>query len=408
MNGAAKTATPAVTDFTLESGASSLKGLKALNIKTDGVFTASGIELKEIADITLNGMGSVELGDLGAAAAEDSITLTAVGLAGTAGLKTGTINTSDGNSVDIDVSEVLGKVELGAITVAQKDGEATGSITITAEGTAKDISLGTLTAQTVTIDAGEALGSITQSGGVAADANNVIIIADEANFTGSGVGGNAVHVTAAKATISGGITDDFITIKGVALTKDDVATATLTGGLGVDTFRIDSTGVKASAKMIVTITDFNASVDILQIGSATGTVFSAGFTAMGASGFANLTASSKQDTFTTSSITDLSAGSGKDGVITLLSGNSTATAAQEAFFKQFNDFDSTLNFTASNTKLAKVDLDGSGTAEVVGLMNNGDFYTFNKVAGSASSVLVKLVGVTAEASYDFVFAVDAS
>lgn len=396
----------AAGDFALASG-SKVAGLKSLNVTTEGKFDASsGGGMTNIADITLTGMGAVVLGDLGSTTSEESITLTAVGLAGVSGvsgvdgLKTGGINTAAGYNVDINIAEVLGSVDLassGGITVESDSNGKTGSITITAEGTAGAIKLGKLTAKTVTIDAGDALGTIGGSGSAA-----VVITADEVSFTGSSIAANNVDVTAAKATIVGSLVADTIKVTGVVNAAETVVE--LTGGLGADTFTISggashsssfgtmvSSEANAAQKMLVTITDFEAGKDSIasfsaSITSLTGTTIIKGSTAA---------LKDSNGSINSSALNTSGANLGKIEFV-------SATAASD-FFATFKAFDSTLNLTVENTQFAAVDINGSSASGfVAGILHNNDFYTYNKAASNGDAVLIKLVGVdTAETVYDF-------
>lgn len=224
---------------------SSLAGLEALTVNSAKHFDATGINLAKVANVELSGAGSdaqVTLGNLGAADVDYNIAVSAEGLA--AGLEIGDIDTNEGQAINVNVASVLGGVDIGDVTVANDSG----SITIDANGTAGNIELGTLNAKTVTVDASGALGTVGAGAAVAIDAETV-------TFAGSLLKANEVSVTASKsATISGGIdADEFNIVANAA--AGDVATFTITGGLGADSFIIDHTTGDGALRL--TITDFN-------------------------------------------------------------------------------------------------------------------------------------------------------
>jgi hypothetical protein len=239
----------------LNLSGSNLTGLEALTVSSDGTFKATD-DLGKVANVTLSGTGSVELGNLGSTSLSDyGITVTATGLS--SGLVIGDI-TTNGTNITVDASGVLGEVTTGDITT----GDITGNVTVNVNGTGGDVTLGTLEAKTVTVNASGALGTLTAT----VDAETVTI-------TGAGLNDNDLTVTAIKsATITGGLGDDTIAVTSAA-DENSTATFTLRGGLGEDTFNITES---ADGKTVVTITDFSvAQGDVLKIGEPT-TAFAGG------------------------------------------------------------------------------------------------------------------------------------
>ena len=412
-------------DFTLTAPTSSLKGLKSLNVTSNGKFEST-TALGEVSELNLMGAGAIKLGALGDKKAEDSINITAVGLAGNkaattpiAGLETGAIATSASNSIDINVAEVLGSVYVsGDISVEDNatTGKKSGTITIEADGLMGNIAVsGSITAEEVNFNAADALGNVTNAADAAtaissvSGGESVTIIADKVDFIGSGLGFNSVKVTAEKATIVGGIKADYITVNAVAGTVK--TTAELTGGLGADVFDIVGTGITGTGQMVVTITDFAAGED--KIATLTGASFKTGID--GLISVSNLTTASGSAKGTQTNFTLTNSATGVFSAADAFVNNAGANAgkvefnkgAETAFFAAFNAFEGVSGLSATNTQLATVNISGKSAASAaadfaLGILDNqGNFYTFNNVATAASSVLVKLVGVEVIDSLDF-------
>lgn len=334
--------------FDLSTG-SDLSGLESLTVSSAGAFKAG--DLAKVNTVELSGAGATagaELGDLGSTALDYGITVNAQGLA--AGLKVGNIDTAAGQSVNLNVAQVLGNVEVGTVTVATGGTPAanTGSITVNANGTAGTVELGALTAKTVTVDASGALNTVGATAGIT-------INAETATFTGSALMANKVDVTATKAAIvTTGIGTDIIDITGAAGGKVAV---TITTGLGKDTVKLTSNATADAAQnLFVTITDFAAGEDVL-------------------------------DGWTSATIID----------------NSNAAAATAALtaFNAFSEITATV--TAANSKFVTFDIDGdAGTNTANGILYNGDVYAFSAAADAANSILVKLTGATVASTEDWV------
>ena len=255
-------------DFTLAAD-SVVSGVEALTVETAGAFDAgtNNINFDAVNQVNLSGNGSVLLNNLGANDLEYGITVNAEGLAD-GGLEVGTIDVGAGQAVNVDASDVLSTVSLGAVTVADE-----GSINVNLDGTSGAVDLGKLTASDVTVNAEGALSTV---GGDDAASTAAAIEADTATITGSGLGVNNFDVTAAEsATVTGGIAGDTFVIKATGTAAaDEVVEFTLTGDLNGDTF---SFGAITNAALRATITDFDADEDTIE-GSLFGTTVTAAAT----------------------------------------------------------------------------------------------------------------------------------
>ncbi|WP_322529093.1 bluetail domain-containing putative surface protein [Salinicola sp. LHM] len=249
-----------LTDLNVTAGAgfeltsdSDVSSVEALTVDTAGEFDASTVATNgfdAVNQVNLSGTGQVTLADLGDEELEYGVTVNASGLTDvtvdsttTDALTIGAINVGDGQSIEVNAADVLGSVNLTSATVASE-----GSINVNVDGITGAADLGDLTASDVTVDAAGALGDL----GVTGAGNAVIIDADTATVTGSGLGQNFVSVDATEsATVTGGIQGDEITVDNT--TGGENAEFTLTGDLGGDTFTVGS-AVAGSIK--ATITDF--------------------------------------------------------------------------------------------------------------------------------------------------------
>ena len=324
-------------DFTL-TAASSLGAVESLTVNTSKDFDARDVDFDKVASVDLSGTGNdakVQLKDLGSDTLDYGVTVTAAGLAD--GLIINDIKTGEGQTVDVNVAGVLGDVEIKDIKVET----AGGTITVDANGTAGTVSLDNLAAKSVTVNAAGTLGTVSVDS----------ITAETATFTGSALDENKVSVTASKsATVNGGIADDEITVNAVDGSK---STATITTGLGTDTVDLVGGGAGgADTQLFVTITDFTAGTDILEVGGA---------------------------------------GWASDATIFLNTTAAEATAAVAAL----NAFDGISGVTTTNSKFVTFDADGVGAGPAQeGILFNGTVYTFNAVSAEDDSVLVGLQGVT--------------
>lgn len=154
---------------------------------------------------------------------------------------------------------------------ASVSGGETGSITVNANGTQGEITLGGLAAKTVTVNAAGALGDVT-IGTINVNSGFGGITAETVTFTGSELKANEVYVTASKeATLTGGIDDDtFMLVANNG--KDTTSKFTITGGLGDDQFLIDYNQT-LKGKAIATITDFGNGADTTNIDAGSLGVF---------------------------------------------------------------------------------------------------------------------------------------
>lgn len=222
----------AAKGFTLHTG-SSLAKLQTLKVATGGAFLVTApTALAAIKTVDITGFGSTDLSGvtLGASNLANGINVTAAG----SSLKLGDIKVGANQAINLNVADVLGNVTLGGASVAAAAGKATGSITINANGTLGDLTLGALTAHTVTVNAASLLGSIKKASDTAA----VEIAADVVNFTGSELNANAITVAKAvdkgSITFTGGAGADTLTITG-EITDKDVTKITFNGGSSDDT-----------------------------------------------------------------------------------------------------------------------------------------------------------------------------
>ncbi|QCQ21338.1 beta strand repeat-containing protein [Desulfoglaeba alkanexedens] len=291
-------------DFTFREG--SLASLESLTVDTDGDFSMTYDTvgpLSAIHSIELSGTGTATLLDiLGDFDLEYGITVDASGLSNNdenSALRINAIMVGEGQSIELNVADVAGDVGLWghAWVDNTEEGAQTGSITVDADGTQGDVTLGTLFAKTVTVDAAGALGEV-HIGYVVDNSDFGGIYAETVNFTGSELKANTVYVTASKAaTLTGGIDDDTFML----VADNDIDTTskfTVTGGLGDDQFLIDWVAT-LKGKAIATITDFEEG-DTTNIAAETLGVFANAETALGVlqdAGFAPADASAEDIAF---------------------------------------------------------------------------------------------------------------
>ncbi|MBK1649858.1 beta strand repeat-containing protein [Rhabdochromatium marinum] len=224
-------------DVDLTNAATDLSGVQEVTIDSAGSFEVGA--LAALATANLSGTGSdaeIELGDLGAAANEYGVTLTAEGLS--SGLTLGAIrvDAAGGDDVLLDLNGMSGEVK----------------ITTTLQGNTSVIE-----GDTVTIDAGGSLGQVRVGFDISGGASfGNAIVADTVNFTGSGLASNYVGATVtSEATMVGGIALDRF-VMDVDNAVGETAEISLSGGLGNDQFLI-ADDVAPNGKAIVEITDYN-------------------------------------------------------------------------------------------------------------------------------------------------------
>ena len=224
-----------------------LSGLQELTASIEGDGNVISLpDLAKIHSVTVSGSGSVDLGNLGSNTLADyGIEITASGLAGddaTGGvsLNIGNINTK-GTDITIDASEVLGKVNIGAIN-ALNGATTAGNVTIDVNGTGGDVGLGAITGKDVTIDAAGALGKITYGGDIKVGNSLDLAGVDLQSNTLDGIKGGIIKPTGSSftANISGGIKDDSFKI--VTEDANNTTNITVKGDLqiGTDTLIVDA------------------------------------------------------------------------------------------------------------------------------------------------------------------------
>jgi hypothetical protein len=380
--------------FTLGS-TSQLDAVEGLTVTTAGDFTLDA-NLEKAAQIVLNGDGEVKLANLGNADNDFGLSLEANGLS--AGFTVGTIETGSNQNVNLTVANVLGAVKMDDITVADADnGAKTGTIDLNANGSVASLTLGTLTADTVNVDAEGLLGE---------DGVTITnVFADEATITGSNLAQNIITVNAAEgATITGGIQKDYI----AALGEGEF---TVTGGLGADTFVFDASTFTSNNTLdltaIDTITDFGTG-DTIALGAGTagfgtGTVAS-GFTALGSGSFAGSVAGTNALGFDSNASGIQDVVYIEDGVASFYRDNNTASGAGTGAV----DFAA---FTPANLQAALTLLDNNVTAEDKAVLFEFDNTTYLFQQGAATGdmfatgetgnddIVIELQGISAEDAY---------
>lgn len=252
----------------LDLTGSSVAGLEALTVNTAGTFTLPAA-LAKISTVSLEGTGSVDLGNLGASSQDEyGISLTAAGLStdkatGTTSLNVGTIDT-DGQAITVDAAGVMGVVNIGAIDAKGDTASSVGDVTVDLNGTGGKFTLGAITGKNVTLNAAGALGTAAYGG--------ITFSGDTLVFAGANTTTNTLNVTANgssfAAQLTGGLTGDTITMTAAAT---DFASATLSGdlGSGTDTITFDGSAVTATAGEKIDLSGL-AGVEVATVTAGTG------------------------------------------------------------------------------------------------------------------------------------------
>lgn len=288
---------------------STLSKVESLTVDTAGTFKVGN--LTSLADATLSGSGSVQLGDLGSITQDYALNLTATGLstdkAGSSNmsLETGKLDTK-GHNITVDASDVLGKVNLGEID-AVNDATTGGDVMVYVDGTAGNVALSSIAGNDVIIDAGGALGSVTYGGTIA-------VYGDTLTFTGANLTSNAATVDINGATLNaaltGGLENDCFTFTGFA-TGTAAQKLVLTGdlGLGSDAVTVNVTDHGASTGAITIDASGLEGVETLNL-TVGATQFSAPLDYSGIDGSDVLDFSAMQQAFASAVTLDLNAGDG--------------------------------------------------------------------------------------------------
>ena len=232
--------------LTLLPGGSDLSALESLTVNTGGTFAYTNA-LAAISSVTLEGSGSVNLDNLGAATQNNyGITLAATGLStnnatgsNSVSLKVGSIST-DGTDISVNAAGVLGAVNIGAIDSVGSTATTAGNVTVNLDGTGGNINLTSIKGNDVTVYAAGALGTTNTFGTITVEGSSL-------TFTGVYLASNTVTVAAEGKSftgkLTGGLSNDSFTITGAS----DTVTYTLSGDLGIQGTGADSIALNAAA-----------------------------------------------------------------------------------------------------------------------------------------------------------------
>jgi len=354
-----------------------LSSLQDLTVSVSGDGnTVTLPNLPKIHSIELSGIGSVEFGNLGSVTLSDyGITITAQELAGNdtsggASLEVGTINTKGTDVEIIDASGVTGNVILGEINAA--NGATTpGDVTLNLDGVGGNITLNanpttnySITGYDVTIDAEGALRTITYGGDINVGHSLELTGVELQSNTIDGTGGSGtINPTGSSftASITGGIKQDSFKI--VTANANDTTEITVTGDLGIQPSGTqDKLEVDASAE-----TDKAVTIDISGLSNVEVTTIKGGAqgdTIKGGAGNDTITGGGGNDTITT--------GSGSDIIVT------TVNAAYAS-----SNIDTITDFT-KGTSGDKVQIDISDVKAIAAV---SDLVTGNSTSVNAGDTI---------------------
>ncbi|NKN32752.1 beta strand repeat-containing protein [Marichromatium bheemlicum] len=371
-----KLTTSKATDLNITAAAaltltgSTLDAVESLTANTDGLLEFGTVNLAKVAAVNLSGTGSADLNNLGSTTLDYGLTVTASGLssdkaASSTSLTTGTINTK-GHAITVDASGVVGAVTLGAISAANGATTA-GDVTVNLNGTGGNATLGAITGKSVTVDASGALGSMTYGGAIS--------VADTLTFKGSSLNANDLSGksitptgTSLTASLTGGLGNDQFKITSVD--ANETATITLTGDLGLGT---NSVIVDAGAETTTGVTINLSGLDVGTSGTTTVTGGALADTITGTSGADTITGGKGDDT--------LVGGAGADIFTFSTSGNNGKDSISD--FVVDSDKLNVVAMTAG-TGSAATEITSAGAADTA--IDRKDFVQVINTDGSAASV----------------------
>lgn len=270
-------------------------GLKA-GLTTGNINAGTSTSTIDIAGVT----GNVQLGDI---SANTGITLKASTLGGTLNATAKNLATTTGN-ISVDLSSAQGQAKFGTINAG------TGDVTLLATSSVGGLLTGKITGNNVTINAGQALGTVTINDSAGTNADD-ITAKTSVTYTGANIADNGVDITTATtstaftATLNGGAANETITIAAGGTAQSGI---TVTGNLGGGTNLVTTT-VKSDS-------------------TANQTVSLAGLTSSATAGDATFETETTLTTTANKNVTFT--GSVKDDEITLASGNTGVVSISDS------------------------------------------------------------------------------
>jgi len=237
--------------FTVKAGSAAgsapLQTVQTLTVDTANAFSAAGLDLLAANSVTLSGAGdkaAVTLANVGAGTLPYGVNLTASGLK--AGLSVGAVDAGAGQSINLNVAGVTGKVVAGNITVAATDaGANTGAVTVNAATVGGALTLGNIKAKSINVDASAVKGAV-ELGKLVGD----VVTLNVAKAEGAVTVGTAADDITAKTSVT--YTGQYLKANAldiVASTDSTALTVSLTGGMDNDTFNV--TAGTASKSIVV-------------------------------------------------------------------------------------------------------------------------------------------------------------
>jgi len=242
--------------------------LQELTVDTSDAFSISG-NMADIASVSVGGTATksaVDLANLGDGTNDYGMTVVATGLK--AGLDIGTMDVMAGNDISVTASDVTGNVVIGDMGYVDAAGNTAEDVTVTTNGTTGNVDLAAIDAtKSVTIvnnsqgtfDVGIIGGnsatadvSITLDG--TASAMTLVAISgddvtvDASDAVGSITYGGTITATTSATIIGSELKANVATVALDATTN--AVTASLTGGIGVDVF---SVGVTNNTKALTSL-----------------------------------------------------------------------------------------------------------------------------------------------------------
>lgn len=348
--------------------------VQELTVDATRLFTMSAVALDDIASVSVGGTATtaaVTLGNLGDGDNDYDMAIVATGLK--AGLTIGTIDIEDDRNISITASGMTGDITIGNIgttndganvtivtageDVNLADITATGDVSITnsssktfdvgdivatddvtlnLDATVGDITMGTIAGDAVVVDASAALGTVTYGATITATTS--------ATVRGSELKANTATVVLdatsndVSATLTGGIGIDTFTVQ-VSNATNDLTTLSVTGGVGADSLTL-GTGAAATTTTGLTLSSIETlTVDNTAAVTVNASAVSAQTIALngaGATDILGLTGTDSADTIdlTTTSSTgiklSIDAGKGNDTIKLSSDADSDDTVVFEA------------------------------------------------------------------------------